>query len=113
MISLTITSCSVNSLEEDDLNIQNNELTLKSNTVKSQLYVSWETTATKDQKIHLREELTYSHPFIKLHSFSIDENIHSGEIWEVSFQQTEAESTDPVLWIEDETVIDIASFEPF
>ncbi|GAK91219.1 hypothetical protein JCM19297_716 [Nonlabens ulvanivorans] len=113
IISLTITSCSVNSLEEDDLTLQNSSLQLKSNTAKLKLYVSWEPNATKDQQTHLREELKYSNPYLILHSYTIDENIHNGEIWELSFQQSEAESTDPVLWIEDETVIDIASFEPF
>ncbi|EAS19346.1 hypothetical protein FNJ87_18555 [Nonlabens mediterrranea] len=112
-IALSITSCSVNSLEEDDLTTNNKSLNLLNELIKIDLYVSWEPEATEDQKIQLREELMHSNSLIALHSYHIDETIHSGEIWQLSVQLLESDSTDPVLWIEDETVIDIASFEPF
>ncbi|WOI21580.1 hypothetical protein [Nonlabens ulvanivorans] len=113
IISITISSCTINSLEEDDLTTNNKSLTILSDLIKIDLYISWEPGTTEDQKNHVREQLTHSNSLTTLHSFYIDETIHNGEIWQLSSKLLQSDTTDPILWIEDEDLIKHASFEPF
>ncbi|PPK93023.1 hypothetical protein LY01_02728 [Nonlabens xylanidelens] len=114
-ISLTTFSCSVDSLEEDSVTINEKSSVISSPVLRAPtttLYIKWERDVTEREKNQLREQLIRSTMHIQLHSFSIDTSLRNHEKWEVTFPCLGCRSTDPILWLEDETVIDVASTNP-
>jgi len=120
LILSSITSCSVDSLEDQDL--LDNEIELKSNLSKydeiidTTLFISWKEDISESEKNNLREELMDFESTLQLHSFTLidsQENPEGIEQWEITSKATESEVEKPLVWIKKKREIDFVSKEPF
>ncbi len=114
LISLIITSCSVESLADQDLRKDNQTTSFSNEYSKNDeitLYISWEEGINEIEKDNLRTSLLFPTSIVQLHSFYIDESLINREEWQVTFETQD--ETKPIIWLKEGTVVEVASFEPF
>ncbi|MGJ8683991.1 MAG: hypothetical protein ACSHWW_05170 [Nonlabens sp.] len=114
LLFVFITSCSVNSLEDEGLMNEASNIALTNNSQKnatSTLYISWEEGVTETDKFNLRENLMFSQTIIQLYSFQIDASNENREEWQITYESQDV--TKPIIFVKEETVVENASFEPF
>lgn len=116
ILALSITSCSVESLEDQGLqdseanfNIAKNDTQIEITT----LYIEWNNEVTQVDMDNLRQELMNHDSPVILHYFEKLDETQLTEQWEVSIVEGNSKGKKPKKWLNDKKEIGFVSVDPF